>query len=97
MTPHVASNDVRFVRYCMLDAMKKQGSKKPMEDVYLTVTQAARVLNRSSESVRAYEKKGLLPALKTGRGMRLFRESDVRELAEKQKTDAPFSPCRASN
>jgi DNA-binding transcriptional MerR regulator len=63
---------------------KKEGSIKPMEESFVTVCEAARILNRSAESVRAYERKGILPAVKTSRGMRLFREGDVRELAVKQ-------------
>jgi excisionase family DNA binding protein len=53
------------------------------DDIFLTVTEAARILNRSGESVRNYERKGMLPAVKTARGIRLFRESDVRAFGER--------------
>jgi excisionase family DNA binding protein len=50
--------------------------KKPAEQL-LTVGESARLLGRSPESVREYEKRGLLSALKTQGGMRLFRREDV--------------------
>lgn len=68
--------------------MKKQiGKHEPSmnDESFLTVTEAARILNRSGESVRNYERKGILHASKTARGIRLFRESDVRALAKKQQ------------
>jgi excisionase family DNA binding protein len=56
-----------------------------MKEIFLTVTQAARILELSAESVRSYEKKGLLPALKTGKGMRLFRKQDVENFRSDSK------------
>jgi len=53
-------------------------------DSLLTCGEAAKILNRSSESVRAYEREGKLPAIKTGRGFRLFREADVVEFRRKR-------------
>jgi excisionase family DNA binding protein len=58
-----------------------------MEDIFLTVTEAAQILKRSGESVRNYERRGILPASKTARGIRLFRRSDVEALAEKQQKE----------
>lgn len=49
-----------------------------MDDIFLTVTEAARILNRSGEGVRNYERRGILPASKTARGVRLFRRLDGR-------------------
>lgn len=54
-------------------------------DKFLMTTAAARLLNRSAEAVRSYERSGKLPAMKTANGHRLFRESDVLELARKLK------------
>jgi DNA-binding transcriptional MerR regulator len=55
----------------------------------LTVTVVAKMLGVSSESVRSYETRGVLKAaFKTAGGMRLFRESDVKELAEKRRQSA---------
>jgi len=57
-------------------------SKKQTDgEQLLMVAAAARILNRSAESVRAYERNGKLPAIKASNGHRLFRESDVRKLA----------------
>jgi DNA-binding transcriptional MerR regulator len=67
--------------------MIKAISKKevPMEDRFIVTThEAAKLLDCSSESVRLFERKGALPAIKTAKGMRLFRESDVRALAKKR-------------
>lgn len=58
-------------------AGKKQAGNK-----LLITSEAARLLNRSTQSVILYEKSGRLRSLKTERGWRLFRESDVRKLAE---------------
>ena len=55
-----------------------------LEQYTITVSEAGRIINKSAETVRAYERAGRLPAIKTARGMRLFRESDVRALARQQ-------------
>lgn len=52
-----------------------------MDDTLLMTSQAARILDRSAASVREYERKGLLHAMKTADGRRIFREDDVRKLA----------------
>ena len=54
-----------------------------MNESLLTVNDVAKMLNRSGESVRGYERQGKLPAIKTLRGLRLFKEKDVREFAGK--------------
>lgn len=48
----------------------------------LTTSDAARVLNRSVDRVRGYEREGKLPAERTRSGQRLFKSSDVERLAE---------------
>lgn len=50
------------------------------EHIFLTTGDAARIIGCSAESVRLYEHRGILKAQKTGRGMRLFRMSDVQDL-----------------
>lgn len=51
------------------------------EEPLLMTTDAARLLKRSAEAVRSYERSGKLPATKTANGHRLFRVDDVRRLA----------------
>ena len=50
-------------------------------DQLLTTSDAARVLNRSVDRVRDYEREGRLPAQKTRSGQRLFQARDVERLA----------------
>lgn len=52
-----------------------------MEEL-LTTSDAARILNRSVDRVRDYERDGTLPAQKTRSGQRLFKSVDVERLAE---------------
>lgn len=42
---------------------------------------AARILNVSPDTVRRLERTGVLPALKTAGGVRLFNRTDVERLA----------------
>lgn len=51
-------------------------------DEILTTLDAARMLERSVDRVRDYEREGKLPALKTRSGQRLFKASDVARLAQ---------------
>ena len=44
---------------------------------FLTTSEAARLLDRSADSVRSYERRGLLRAIKTSRGLRLFELVDI--------------------
>ena len=46
----------------------------------LTTGEVAHQLGRSSEEVRRYEKRGLIKALRTRRGYRLFLAQDVAAL-----------------
>ncbi len=48
---------------------------------FILTTEAAHVLGVSPETVRAWERLGRLPALKTARGVRLFDRLDVERLA----------------
>jgi excisionase family DNA binding protein len=49
--------------------------------LWLTTSEAAKVLDRSADTVRLYERIGKLPAQKTKRGQRLFSVEDVEHLA----------------
>lgn len=51
--------------------------------IYIMTSEAARLLGKSEQTVRSYERIGKLPAIKTSLGKRLFLESDVKELAQK--------------
>jgi len=55
-----------------------------LEESILTVGETAKMLDRSSETVREYERRGKLKAIKTRRGFRLFREADVVEFRRKR-------------
>lgn len=49
---------------------------------FVGVTEAARILNCSWESVRLYAKQGILPSLKVGgSNQRIYRRVDVEALA----------------
>lgn len=54
----------------------------------LTTSAVARLLELSSESVRAYERAGKLPATRTENGMRLFRRADVERLRRQREMQA---------
>jgi DNA-binding transcriptional MerR regulator len=54
-------------------------------DEILTTRDVSRILNRSSDCVRLYERTGKLAAQKTRSGQRLFRKSDVTRLAKEMR------------
>jgi excisionase family DNA binding protein len=54
--------------------------------VPVLTTEAARILEVSPETVRHWERVGILPALKTERGVRLFDRRDVERLARERQT-----------
>jgi DNA-binding transcriptional MerR regulator len=56
---------------------------KAKSDEFLMVTGAAKILDRSAQTVRFYERTGKLAAIRTADGTRLFRQSDVEALAAK--------------
>ena len=60
--------------------------RQSMEEFLLT-TEAARVLGKSAETVRLYERVGRLYAIRTSSGVRLFRKADVLRLAETMAAD----------
>ena len=54
-------------------------------EVLLTTGESGKELEVSPDSIRRYEKEGLLPvAFKTRHGFRLFRASDVENLRQKR-------------
>jgi excisionase family DNA binding protein len=52
----------------------------------LLTSSAARILNVTPDTVRAWERSGRLPAVKTDRGVRLFDRRDVERLARERET-----------
>jgi excisionase family DNA binding protein len=50
-------------------------------DEFLFTTQVAQILKVSAETVRAWERRGRLPAIRTAIGVRLFSREDVERLA----------------
>ena len=51
----------------------------------ILTTEAARILHVSAETIRLWERRGRLPALKTERGVRLFDRRDVERLARERE------------
>jgi excisionase family DNA binding protein len=58
-------------------------------DDFLFTAEVARLLGKSAETVRLYERRGKLPAQRTSRGIRLFRRADVLKLLEAMTSNAP--------
>jgi excisionase family DNA binding protein len=55
-----------------------------MSDPLLT-NEAAQLLKVSPETVRVWERTGVLPAVKTAKGVRLFARADVERLAAERE------------
>jgi DNA-binding transcriptional MerR regulator len=68
---------------------------KNKNDELLMATGAAKILNRSAEAVRFYERTGRLPAIRTADGTRLFRVQDVEALAILLRAKDAASDVRA--
>ena len=58
-------------------------------ETLLMVNDAAKILCKSEQTVRWYEKEGKLAAIRTASGRRLFKESDVGALAAKSSAQHP--------
>lgn len=56
---------------------------------FILTTEAAHVLGVSPDTVRAWERLGRLPALRTAGGVRLFNRLDVEQLARDRAGDTP--------
>lgn len=67
--------------------------KKPegLMDAYLTTGEAAKILDLSPDSVRRFEREGLLKVTKLGTGQRLFFASDVHRLRETREKSSELS------
>jgi excisionase family DNA binding protein len=65
--------------------MQAKKEEVAMIENYLTVSDAARVLNRTGEAVRHYERTGQLAAIRTVGGVRLFKQADVENFKQKLK------------
>ena len=57
----------------------------PAPDDLLTTSAAGRILGLSPDMVRILNDKGILPALKTVNGYRLFRRADVDKLRSERE------------
>ena len=51
---------------------------------YVTTSTAARMLGLSSESIRSFAVRGILPALRTESGVRLFERTAIEDLARER-------------
>jgi len=53
---------------------------------FLSVNGVAKILNIAAQTVRDWERKGRLRALRTETGTRIFSRAEVEQLATKQET-----------
>jgi DNA-binding transcriptional MerR regulator len=51
----------------------------------LLTSQVARLLDVAPETIRLWERQGILPAVKTDKGVRLFDRRDVERLARERE------------
>ena len=51
----------------------------------LTTSQAAKILDLSPDSIRRFEREGILSAIRVGKGQRLFRQAEVETLRVERK------------
>ncbi len=59
-----------------------------MSEMYLTISQAARVLDVSANTLRDWHKSGkLLPSTTTPLGWRLYRQSEIEELKKTREKE----------
>ena len=52
-----------------------------MQTDFITTSDAARIAKVSEDTIRAWERRGILPATKTPSGLRIFSRADVERLA----------------
>jgi DNA-binding transcriptional MerR regulator len=60
------------------------------------VSEAARILNRSSETVRAWTRQGVLKARVTSTGVRVFNRADVEEMRLRLLDEERTAPLPAA-
>ena len=58
--------------------------QRNQQNEFLSVNGAAKILNIAAQTVRDWERKGRLRALRTETGTRIFSRSDVERLAAEQ-------------
>jgi excisionase family DNA binding protein len=73
----------------MTGKQRSKQKRRTAVDTLLMVNDAAKILRKSEQTVRWYEKEGKLAAIRTAGGRRLFKESDVRALAAKLSEQHP--------
>lgn len=54
---------------------------------YLLTSEVSRLLNVSAQTVRSWERRGLIHAVKTDRGVRVFDRVDVERFAHERRED----------
>ena len=59
-----------------------------MEDTIILTLEAAQIIGKGPATVHWYNKHGKLPAMRTTKGVRLFRKSDVEKLAQELRDKA---------
>jgi excisionase family DNA binding protein len=61
----------------------------------LTTSQAAKILDLSPDSIRRFEREGILSAIRVGKGQRLFRQAEVESL-RLERTKVHREPIQAT-
>lgn len=59
---------------------------EPVSTDLLLTTEASRILQVSAETVRVWERRGYLSAIRTAGGVRLFARADVQRLAQERQS-----------
>jgi excisionase family DNA binding protein len=60
-----------------------------MDEILMTVSEAARALNKSAQTIRDWADRGKLPAIRMRNGQRLFTGENVeRARQEQQRADS---------
>jgi excisionase family DNA binding protein len=62
-------------------------------DSWLTTSAVARLVDRTADTVRHWHRIGLLPAMRTESGQRLFRRADVEALLERRAQEREEAAC----
>jgi hypothetical protein len=70
--------------------MKDETEQQQPEAFDLTVSSAARLVEKCEATIREAERKGRLPAIRTGSGIRLFRASDVPPVTGSPKKESNY-------
>jgi predicted site-specific integrase-resolvase len=68
-----------------------------MEDTIVLTLEAAQIIGRGPGVVHWYNKQGKLPAMRTTKGVRLFKRSDVEKLAKELRAKEHRREATQSN